>query len=79
MFTNETAAALGNFVFEEVLCRWGAVVEIVTDNGSAWVKAIEWLSKRYGINHIKVSGYNSRANGIVERRHYDVREAISKA
>jgi transposase InsO family protein len=79
MFTNETAAALGNFVFEEVLCRWGAVVEIITDNGSAWVKAIEWLSKRYGINHIKVSGYNSHANGIVECRHYDVREAISKA
>jgi hypothetical protein len=79
MFTNETAAALRNFVFEEVLCRWGAVVEIVMDNGSTWVKAIEWLFKRYRINHIKVSGYNSRANGIVERRHYDVREAISKA
>jgi hypothetical protein len=48
MFTKETAVALGNFVFEEILCHWGAVVEIVTDNGSAWVKAIEWLSKRYG-------------------------------
>jgi hypothetical protein len=79
MFTNETAAVLRNFVFKEVLCCWGAVVEIVTDNGFTWVKVIEWLSKRYGINHIKVSRYNSHANGIVERHHYDIREAISKA
>lgn len=79
MLEEENSYSLGCFVFEEVLCRWGAVSEIVTDNGAAWVKAVEWLSKRYGINHIKISGYNSRANGIVERRHYDVREAISKA
>jgi hypothetical protein len=79
MLEDENAYTLGCFIFEEVLCRWGAVAEIVTDNGGAWIKAVKWLSKRYGIHHIKISGYNSRANGIVERRHYDGREAISKA
>ena len=79
MLEEESAYTLGCFIFEEILCRWGAVMEVVTDNGAPWIKAVDWLSKRYGINHIRISGYNSRANGPVERRHYDVREAISKA
>lgn len=79
MLEEETAYSLGCFIFEEILCRWGAIAEIVTDNGGPWVKAVEWLAAKYGIHHIRISGYNSRANGPVERRHYDVREAVSKA
>ena len=70
---------LGRFLFEEVLCRWGVVGEIVTDNGADIVKAVEYLSIKHGIRHIKISAYNSRANGIVERKHFDVRESLMKA
>ena len=62
-----------------MLCRWGALNEIVTDNGAAIVKGIEALASNYGIRHIRISGYNSRANGQVERSHYDVRQALFKA
>jgi len=37
---------------EEVLCRWGGIEEIVTDNGTAFVAALDWLQGRYGITHI---------------------------
>ena len=40
---------------------------------------MEWLAKTYHINHIKISGYNSRANGLIERPHFDVRQALYKA
>jgi hypothetical protein len=30
----ETDCMLGSFIFEEILCRWGAAEEIVTDNGT---------------------------------------------
>ncbi|KDQ09752.1 hypothetical protein BOTBODRAFT_74665, partial [Botryobasidium botryosum FD-172 SS1] len=30
----ETGRTVGAFIFEELLCRWGAVAEIVTDNGT---------------------------------------------
>jgi hypothetical protein len=30
----ETDCTLGSFIFEEILCRWGAAEEIVTDNGT---------------------------------------------
>ncbi len=75
----ETGRTLRAFLFEEVLCRWGAVEEIVTDNGTAYVAALQWLEKRYDIRHIHISTYNSRANGIVERQHRTIRESIVKA
>jgi len=75
----ETGRTIGAFIFEEILCRWGAVEEIVTDNGTAYVAALDWLADRYGIRHIRISAYNSRANGIVERQHRTIRDTIIKA
>ena len=37
------------------------------------------LATQYGIRHIRISPYNSQVNGVVERRHYNVREAIIKS
>ena len=79
MLRRETAKVLGEWIFEDILCRWGALREIVTDNGAPFVKALEYLRKRYHITHIRISGYNSRANGMVERSHFDVRQALYKA
>ena len=75
----ENSAAIATWLYEDVLCRWGALSEVVTDNGGPFVKALESLDKRFGIRHIRISGYNSRANGIVERSHFDVRQALFKA
>jgi hypothetical protein len=61
------------------LCRWGAVEEIVSDNGTPYVAALDWLPGRYGIRHIRISLYNSRANGLVERQHRTIRESLVKA
>lgn len=75
----ETAKTLGDWIYEDILCRWGAISELVTDNGAAFIKAAGYLCKKYHINHIRISGYNSRANGTVERPHYDVRQSLFKA
>jgi hypothetical protein len=74
----ENGSTIGVFIFEDILCHWGALEEIVTDNGPAFVEALNWLAEQYRIHHIRISPYNSQANGIVERRHLDVREAIMK-
>ena len=49
---NENGKTLGDFIFNEILCRFGAVREIVTDNGPPFVKALDYLSKKFKINHI---------------------------
>ena len=79
MLHAKTGATLAAFIFEEILCRWGPLSEIVTDNGPAFILALGILADRYNIRHIRISPYNSQANGVVERRHYDVREAIMKS
>ena len=48
-------------------------------HGAAFLKALAWLEKHYYIKHIRISGYNSCANGLVERSHFEVREALFKA
>jgi hypothetical protein len=74
----ETGTTIGRFIFEDILCRWGAVEEIVTDNGSAYITALDWLSTKYRIHHIRISAYNSRANGIVERQHRTIHDSLLK-
>jgi hypothetical protein len=74
----ETGRTIGAFIFEDILCRWGAVAEIVTDNGTAYIAALDWLAHKYGIHHIRISPYNSRANGIVERQHRTIRDSLVK-
>ena len=49
MVKSETGEAIGKFIHEEILCHWGAISEIVTDNGTAFVAAMEYLTKTYGI------------------------------
>jgi hypothetical protein len=74
----ENARSVGAFIFEDILCRWGAVLELVTDNGSAIKAAVEELTAKYSLHHIKISPYNSRANGVVERAHRSIRDALVK-
>lgn len=73
-----SARTVSQFIFEELICRYGNIVQIVTDNGPEVKGATEELNRRYGISQIHISPYNSQANGVVERGHYTIREAIVK-
>jgi transposase InsO family protein len=72
------AREMANFFWEEIICRYGAIGEVVTDNGPEVSAAFANLLERYGIPHIRISPYNSKANGVVERGHIDIREALVK-
>jgi hypothetical protein len=45
----ETGQTLAAFIFEDILCHWGAIEEMVTDNGTAFVAALDCLADHYGI------------------------------
>lgn len=70
---------LAQFFWEQVLCRYGAVGKVITDNGPEVKGAFQKLMKRYGIPQVKIAAYNSKANGVVERGHFILRESILKA
>jgi hypothetical protein len=49
------------------------------DNAPQYLQAAEHLVEKHHIKHIKISLYNSRAQGPIEQWHFDVCEAIMKA
>ncbi|KXN86099.1 hypothetical protein AN958_10501 [Leucoagaricus sp. SymC.cos] len=57
---------IGEWLFEDIVCRWGSLIKIVTDNGGPFKKAVAWLEEKYGIKGVAISPYNSQANGAVE-------------
>ena len=76
---DENGKTIANWLFEDIICRWGCIREIVTDNGGPYRAAVNWLEQKYGIKGIKISPYNSQANGKIERPHWDVRQMLYKA
>ena len=76
---DEKARSIAMWLYEEILCRWGSLRVIVTDNGESFKAAVQWIAQKWGIKHITISPYNSRANGTVERPHWDIRQMLYKA
>lgn len=76
---NKKAKTVARFLWTQLICRYGAIAQIVTDNGPELSGAFATLARRYGIHHVQISEYNSKANGVVERGHFIIRESILKA
>jgi hypothetical protein len=74
-----TAHNIAMFLWEDIICHYGAIAEIVTNNRKEFEGACALLIQKYSILHIRISPYNSRANGVVERGHFVIREGIMKS
>ena len=76
MLRKESAKLLTTFILHNIIYNWGTLLEIITDNGAPFIKALDYLAKHYHLRHIRILGYNSHMNGIVERSHFDVQQAL---
>jgi hypothetical protein len=74
----DTAKNICDFFLQQVILRYGTVQEVTTDNGPSFGKEFTKLANLYHIRHIKISAYNSQGNGVVERGHFNIREALVK-
>jgi hypothetical protein len=74
----EATKVTTSFLLNNVILRYGTMQEVITDNGPAFGEEFTQVLKQYGIRHIKISPYNSQANGVVERGHFNIREALVK-
>ena len=52
ILAQENRQTIGKFILQEILCSWGASVEIIMDNRTLIITAWDWLAKKYHINHI---------------------------
>lgn len=76
---DEKARTIAHWIYEDILCRWGGLRIIVTDNGESFKAAAQFIAQKWNIKHITISPYNSKANGTIERPHWDIRQMLYKA
>src|SRR5258705_10559746 len=71
------ALAIADFLFE-VMCRFGCIFQLTCDNGTEFKGAVEELMRKYKVPVVRISPYNSQANGKIERTQRSYIEAIWK-
>ena len=54
---DENSKTIANWLFENIIYRWGCITEIVMDNASPYKSAIGWLEQKK--KRSKISPYNS--------------------
>ena len=73
-----SSRAVADFLWEDVICRHGCFGKLVIDGGSENKDAVAELAERYGVKRVVVSAYHPQANGMIERGHKPIVDALSK-
>ena len=73
------AEAISTFIYEEIICRYGAPKKIQSDQGTHFVnEVIRNLTERFKIKHSLSSPYHPQSNGLVKRFNKTLCEGIAK-
>lgn len=76
--TDLNSKQVADFWFRDIFVRFGVPQEIVEDGGSENKGLSDDLKARFLIQGIKISPYNSQANGFLKRAYQDLLRAIAK-
>jgi hypothetical protein len=68
--TQKSSEKIAEFIWQDVICRFGCIPQITTDNGTEFQGSVDILTKKYGIAIVRTSPYNPAANGMIERGHH---------
>ena len=69
--------AVADFLWEDI-CRHSCFGKLIIDGGSENKDAVAELAERYGIKKVVVSAYHPQANGMIERGHRPIINALLK-
>src|SRR6266540_2014431 len=73
------AETVAMFIYEEIICRFGAPRILQSDRGTHFVnEVIRKLTKRFRVRHSLSSPYHPQSNGLVERFNKTLCEGIAK-
>ena len=75
----KTSLEVSNFLFEEIICRYGCSDIHITDQGREFCNEVnETLMRSTGTLHRITSSYHPQANGLVERMNRTTSEILLK-
>lgn len=69
MLTRKTSDDIADFLWQDIICHFGCIPQISTDNRTEFKKAVDTLTRRYGTNLVRISPHNLAANRMIERGH----------
>lgn len=78
MLASKSSADIAKFIYEDVICRFGCIPQITTDNGQEFHGVVKELADRFGIKIVRSSPYHPEGNGMIERGHRTWIESIWK-
>ena len=66
---NPTVAKVAKFIQEDIIYRYRVFEKIKINRRTKFKGAVIYYLKKYSITQVQISTYNSKANGMVERRY----------
>ena len=60
------------------MCRHGCFGKLVVDGGPENKKYVAAFAEKYSIERVQISAYHSAANGMIERGHKPIVDALAK-
>ena len=72
------AKHVARFLENNIICRFGVLQGIISDNGSHFEGEVRRVMKEYSIEHHKSSPYQPQANGAVEATTKNVKNILAK-
>ena len=74
---DQSAISIARVLHDEIFCRFGAPVSIVTDRGWNFLsKLVNAVCEIYQVSRHMTASYNPRANGCVERQNASIAQTI---
>src|SRR5581483_3992244 len=74
-----TGKNVSEFLYKEIICRFGLPKKIISDRGSHFNNEIvKELCNKFEIKHNKTSSYHPQTNGLVERFNQTLCETLAK-
>jgi len=70
--------AASQFIYEVWMARFGCPLLIVNDGGPENQALTKELLARYAVRNVQVAAYHPQSNGLVERGHQNIVDALAK-
>ena len=69
MLRNANSKNVAKFLFEDVMCRFGCILQLTTDNGAEFEGLVQTMADIYNVPIARAAPYHPEANGMIERHH----------
>ena len=69
---------MAKFLYKDIICRWGVFRQLSVDNSRENTNITTALAELYNIKRVIASAYHPLVQGLIERGHKPIVDALAK-